>query len=154
MSTRCHMSPVGTMSSTASRSTRLRVVEREAVGAATAPVVAGDAEALEAGLTHDLDLVARHRSLRVRLVVGCRRRLRALSVPAQVGGDDGEVLCEARSDEVPHRVCLRVTVQEEKRRPASPVAHTNGGFTGVHPLELEPLEHAPMNARNGLLPTA
>jgi hypothetical protein len=115
--------------------------------------VAGDAEAVEAQLAHDLDLVARHRSLRVRLVVGCRRRLRALSVPAQVGGDDGEVLCETRSDEVPHRVCLRVTVQEEKRRPAPPMAHADGGFAGVQKREVEALEHAAMIARNGLLRT-
>jgi hypothetical protein len=46
------------------------VVESEPVRAAAAAVVAGDGEALEAELAHHLDLVARHRPLRVRLVVG------------------------------------------------------------------------------------
>jgi hypothetical protein len=86
-------------------------------------------------------------------MVGCRRRLRALSVPAQVGGDHGEILCETRRDEIPHGVCLRVTVQEEKRRPAATVAHTDGGLAGVEKRKLEALEHAPMNARNGRQPT-
>ena len=34
------------------------MVEREAVGAAPAPVVPGDREALESELPHDVDLVA------------------------------------------------------------------------------------------------
>ena len=86
-------------------------------------------------------------------MVGCRRRLRALSVPAQVGGDHGEILGETRSDEIPHGVCLRVTVQEEKRQPTATVAHTDDGFARVHERELETFEQAAMNARNGKLPT-
>jgi hypothetical protein len=82
-----------------------------------------------------------------------RRGLRALSVAAEVRGDHGEVLSEARGDEVPHGVGLRVTVQEEKRRPAASVAHADGGLAGVHERKLEALEHAVMNARNRLLPT-
>jgi hypothetical protein len=44
-------------------------------------------------------------------------------------------------------VCLRVTVQEEKRRPTATVAHTDRGFARVHERELESFEHAAMNAR-------
>jgi hypothetical protein len=39
-------------------------------------------------------------------------------------------------------------VQEEKRRPAATVAHTDGGFARVHERKLESFEHVPMNARN------
>jgi hypothetical protein len=43
-------------------------------------------------------------------------RLRAVSVAAQVGGDDGEALGEPRRDLVPHEVRLRVAVKEQQRR--------------------------------------
>ena len=49
-------------------------------------------------------------------MVGVARRLRAVAVAAQVGGDDREALGEPRRDLVPHDVGLRVAVQEQQRR--------------------------------------
>jgi hypothetical protein len=126
----------------------LGVIERHAVGAAPAAIVPGHAEALEAELPHDREAVARHRPLGVGLVIGRRRRLRALPVAAQVDGDDGEVLREPRRHPVPRHVRLRVAVQEQERRAVAAVPHPNDGLAGSDGRELEAFEHAPgPNAR-------
>ena len=78
-----------------------RMIERHAIGGARAPVVAGDHEALEAELAHDVDLVLRHAPERVVAVVGQAARLAAVAVAAQVGGDHREVPGQARRDEAP-----------------------------------------------------
>jgi hypothetical protein len=44
-------------------------------------------------------------------------------------------------------------VQEEQRRPTTPVARTDGDLAGVDERKIEAFEHAAMNARNRLLPT-
>ena len=153
MSARRNASPVGMMSSTASLSDALRMVERQAVGAAAAAVVAGDEEALEAELAHDRDLVAGHRPLRVGRVIGRRRRLRALAVAAQVGGHHGEVLAPGAGRLVPHR-----RASAGGRAAAAAAAHCRRAAHGSRPRrcrrrKLEAFEHAAMNARNRLLPT-
>ncbi len=61
---------------------------------AAAAVLADDGEALEAEVPHHLDLVLRHRALRIVRVVGQPLRLAAVAVAAQVGGDDRELLGE------------------------------------------------------------
>jgi len=45
------------------------MIERHTVGASGAAIVAHDGECVEAKLSHDVDLIARHRALRVRRVV-------------------------------------------------------------------------------------
>ena len=45
--------------------------------------------------------------------------LGGVAVAAQVGADDGEALGEPRRDPVPHRVRLRIAVQQQERRPAA-----------------------------------
>src|SRR4029079_11443215 len=100
----------------------LRAIERKAVRAAGAAIVAAYGEALEAELPHQLDLVTRHRPLRVGLVIRRGLGLRALAVAAQVRRDDGEALCQCRGDGMPHHVRLRMAVQEEERRSATSVA--------------------------------
>ena len=49
----------------------------------------------------------------------CRSRLGRVAVAAQVGNDEREVGAEAARDAVPHRVRLRVAVQQQDRRPAA-----------------------------------
>ena len=110
---------VGEMSSTATRSTALRMIEAQPVRDARAAVVAGEPEAREAQRAHQLDLVRRHRALRVVDVAGAAVGLRRIAVAAQVAADDGEALGEARRDPVPHRVRLRIAVQQQERRAAA-----------------------------------
>jgi hypothetical protein len=117
------------MSSTASLST-VRGIEREAIGAAPAAIVAGDVELFEAELLHDRELVARHGALRIGLVVGARGGFAAAAVAAQVGADDGVVFGEARRDLRPHRVGLGKPWQEQRgTRPA--VSQADGDFVGL-----------------------
>jgi hypothetical protein len=75
-----------------------------------AATLAAHREALEAALPHQLDLVTRHRPLRVRLVIGGRRRFRAL---------------------------LWVAVQEQQRRAATAVPDPERRLADVDALELE-----------------
>ena len=119
----------------------VRVVEREAVRTPAAAVVAADAEALEPELPHHRDHVARHRALRVRLVVGRRRRLRALAVAAQVGRDHGVLVREPRRHRVPHRVRLRVPVEQEEGRPAAAAAQADRRLARVDRRQLEAVKH-------------
>jgi hypothetical protein len=60
----------------------LGMIESQPVRAPGAAVVAADEKAAEAEVPHQGDLVAGHRPLRVRLVVGRRCGRRALSVAA------------------------------------------------------------------------
>jgi hypothetical protein len=69
----------------------LGMIARKAVGDARAAVVAGDGEALEAQRPHRLDLVEGERALRIGRIVGAGRRLGAVAIAAQIGGDDSEL---------------------------------------------------------------
>ena len=108
------------MSSTAARSTVSRMIERHAVRDARAAVVAEHAEALEAEVPHDLDLIERHRAFRVQR---CARRLpcdlAAVAVAAQIRDDDGVVARELARDGGPRDAALRRAVQEQDGRPAA-----------------------------------
>jgi hypothetical protein len=73
-------------------------------------------------------------------MVGRGFGLRALPVAAEVGHRDREVLRKAGSNTAPHRVRLRMAMQEEERRAASTVAHANRRLAGVDELELETFE--------------
>ena len=69
---RCHIAQVGTMSSTARRSSRPGVIEREPIGDAPAAVVAGEAKAHVAERLHHLDHGGGHGALGVGRVRGVR----------------------------------------------------------------------------------
>ena len=84
-------------------------------------------------------------------VIGSRRRLAALAVAAQVRGDDREVPGEERRDLVPHYVRLRMSMQEQDRRSASPVLHANQHLPSIHHGELESFEHG-LKGQNNLVP--
>ena len=95
------------------------MIERHAVRDAAAAVLADDGEALEAEVLHDVDLVLRHRALRVVRVVGQALRLAAVAVTAQDRGDDREALGERGRDVAPRVQRQRRAVQQQQRRPAA-----------------------------------
>ena len=114
------------MSSTQSLRHLVGVIERHAVADAAAAIVADDGELVEAETLHHLDLVERHRALRVVDVVLAVGRLAALAVAAQVGHDHRVVLRQVRREQ-PHRdVRLRRAVHQQQRRSRS----------GVHEIDL------------------
>ena len=116
----------------------LRVVERQPVRDARAAIVRHDAEGLVAERMHQLDHVARHCPLRVRRVVGARRRFERTAVAAQVGGYHGVVPREPRCNPVPHRMGLRVAVQEQQGWPLAAAAQAQLALGHRDVLESEP----------------
>ena len=122
------------MSSTAARSTHLRVIERHAVRDARAAVVAEHAEALEAEVAHDLDLIERHRAFRVLVVIVAACDLAAVAVAAQIGDDDGVVARELARHGGPRHAALRRAVQEQNGRPAAADHAVDDGARRLHLL--------------------
>ncbi len=104
------------MSSSAARLDPLGVVADHAVGDAGAAVVAGEGEAPVPQALHQQHHVARHRPLRVALVVLAVGRGRAVAVAAKVGGDHREALRQRGGDAVPAGAGLGVPVQQEQGR--------------------------------------
>ena len=133
-----------------------RVIERQAVGDPPAPVVSDEREILEAEMAHHGDLVARHRPLRIGLVVRRRGGLGTPAIAAQIGRNDGKALGELRDDPVPHHMRLRVAVEEQKPRAASADAGTDRGFRRHDIVHLEPVKHrrAPQARPRGAPPIA
>ena len=127
------MVAVGAMSSTAKRSTGLRVVEGHAVGDTGAAIVADNGEAVKAQGRHQLDLILRHRPLAVVDVALAARRLVQVAIAAQVGRDHRKAPGQGRRHLVPGSVRLRMAVQQEKRRAAAAdgTADAHGGGRDV-----------------------
>ena len=107
------------------------MIERQAIGDASAAVMPGDGEALEAEMAHEGDLVARHRPLRIGLVIRRRRRLGAVAIAAQIRRDHGEIPRQPRRDLVPHDVGLR-----DGHAAAAAAAPTRHGAGGSRPRQL------------------
>ncbi len=103
--------------------------------------MARDVEPREAELAHHRDLIAREGAHRVGRVVGRGRWHAAVAVPAQIGGDDGEVAGEGRDDFVPHEMGLRDPVQQQERRAAAAVPDVDRRLAGIDRREREPFEH-------------
>jgi len=126
-----------------------RMVEAHAVEHAGAAIMAGGVEALEPQRGHHLELILRHGAERIAAVVCPARRLFRISIAAQVGGDNGELACQARRDFVPGQVREWVAVHQEQWRP---LAATHGHDARAAGLDLgadEPLEHRPTIGRDG-----
>lgn len=64
-------------------------------------------------------------------MIGRGRGLAALTIATQVGGDNSEVLCQARRDLMPHDMCLRMPVEEQERWTLTTVSHANHGLAGI-----------------------
>jgi hypothetical protein len=91
------------------------VVEAEPVCDPAAAIVAGQQEARKAEPAHHRGLVGRHRTLRITVAARAAIGLVGIAVPAQIGAHDRVPLGEPGSDRVPHRVRLRVAVQQQER---------------------------------------
>src|SRR5687768_1880806 len=89
----------------------LRVIERHSMRDARAAVVTDDAEALEAEVAHDLDLIERHRAFRVLVVIPAALDFAAVAVTAEIRDDDGVVAHELARDGGPRDAALRRAVQ-------------------------------------------
>ena len=120
---------------------RVGVVKREPVGDAAAPIVPGHGETLEPKLTHHLDHVLCESALRIRRVARLASRLRARPVAAQVGTDHGVGVGESWRHGMPHDVRLRISVKEEKRRPAAAAGDVNMAARRLDTPRDEPCQH-------------
>ena len=105
---------------------RMRMIEAQAMRDAPPRSWPTSRKRAKPSVAHQLDLIRRHRALRVADVACAAVGLRRIAVAAEVGAHDGEALREARRDPVPHRVRLRITVQQQERRPAA--ADIRSGF--------------------------
>ena len=71
-----------------------------------AAVMADDRESAEAELSHDLDLILRHRALRIAGVIVAVGRLAAIAVAAQISRDDSEVASPVAGATNRHSRCV------------------------------------------------
>src|SRR5580704_10229662 len=71
---------------------------------------------IEPELTHEFNLIRRHRTLRIGRMIYPSRRLCRQSISPQIRGDNGEPLGQMRGDFAPHDVRLWGAVEKEKRR--------------------------------------
>jgi len=127
------------------------MIESHPVGDPSAAIVPDHGELVEAEALHDLDLVERHRPLRVVGVVLAVWRLAAVAVAAQVGHDHRIVLGELGRDQ-PHRdVRLRRAVHQQQRRPRAGVHQVDLGARRLHAGGLEARKEAQCVAGIGLL---
>ena len=91
----------------------LGMVEAHAMHGAGAAVMAGGEELAVSELLHDFDLVLRHRAERiVDVVLAAVLGPDAVTIAAQIGGDDMEPLGEAAGDLVPGDMGQRIAVQQ------------------------------------------
>src|SRR5688572_4167523 len=69
-------------------------------------------------------------------------RLGAVAVSPQVGGNDRKLLCQPRCHQVPHRVGLRIAVEEQDRGSMTPVDQLYLGARGLYSLLFKALEQS------------
>ena len=115
------------------------MIQRHTVGSTPPAVETGNAETREAEMRHDLDLVQRHATEGIVAVIGQPARFGAVTVAAQVGGHDGEMLRKARCDKMPVHMGQRVAVQEQHGRSAA-ADHPVDLHLGVARLDIEGTE--------------
>ena len=123
------------------------MVERHPMPDPAAAIVPGDVKPPKPQSFHHLHLILCHGALGVGEVRRVGGGLAAVTVTAQVAGDDGETLRQPRRDPVPHDVRLRIAVQQQQRRPRAADHGVNGGRAGVDILAVEALEHAALAVR-------
>jgi hypothetical protein len=69
--------------------------------------------------------------------------LGAIAVASKIGRDYAKMLREDRRDRMPHRVGLRIAMQQQQRRSASAATHHDFGFPDIQPVQIEALKHSP-----------
>ena len=120
----------------------LGVVQRQPVRHPRAAVVRRDLEAFVAEAGHQLRHVLGHPGLGVGRVVRRGAGLVAAAVAAEVRADHREAARERGGDGVPHRVALRVAVQQEQRRPGAAEAEPKRAGGDAPGREREAVEEA------------
>ena len=118
-----------------------RVVFGQAVRHPRAPVVAAQEKGLKPQPGHGVNLILGHGALGVVGMVGVAGGLAAVAIAAQVGGHDGEIRGQPGGDLVPHRMGLRVAVQQQERRAAAAFDQVDGIGAGVHLQPFKALKH-------------
>jgi hypothetical protein len=66
-----------------------------------------------------------------------------VTVTSQIGGNHRKVLRKRGCHQMPHRMGLRITMQQQHRRPITPVDQGYLGFGSLRSFLLEPLEQDP-----------
>ena len=103
------------------------VIKRQAIGNASAAIVAGDEELPMAEDLHDRQAVRRHGSFAIggMFRVTCRRGTRAIA--AQISQHEREVCGRLRRNFVPADMRLRIAVQQHERGTSPASTHENLG---------------------------
>ena len=70
-------------------------------------------------------------------------RFGAVAVSPQIRRHDRKFICQPRCHQMPHRVGLRIAVEEQDRGSITPVYQLYLGARGLYPLPLEALEQNP-----------
>src|SRR5215471_9684775 len=91
------------------------MIESHAMRDSSAAIVADNWKRVVAEMLHYLDLVQRHRSLRVVRVIVSVRRLAAVTVTAKIRRDDGVTIRKFGRNESPCDMRKRSAVQQEQR---------------------------------------
>ena len=119
---------------------RIGMIEAQSVCDTAAAIVADEAKRRMPEIAHQLDHVTRHRTLRIGGVRVVGWRLARIAVAAKIGADDGVVLRERRRDAMPDHVRLRITVQEQYRRPVAPDDAMDLALRRANPVRREARE--------------
>ena len=88
-------------------------------------------------MLHDRDHVARHLDLGIGGVVRAGCGLERPAIAAQIRADDGEPPGQLRCDQVPHRMGLRVAMQQQQRRPGAAMTQAHGAARRRHFSQVE-----------------
>src|SRR5829696_4278253 len=99
-----------------------------------------DGERVEAQRLHDRGLIPGHRPLGIRRVILISEWFGAVTVSSQIGGNDRELFGQPRRHLVPHRVGLRIAVQQQDGRTFAPADEVYLRSAGRYPFPLESLE--------------
>jgi len=84
-------------------------------------------------MTHQGDLILSHDALGIWHMVGRSFRLAGFAIAAQIRGDNGKVLCQARRDGMPHHMRLGVPVEEQQWRTATAMPDAQRHFPEIDP---------------------
>jgi len=106
----------------------------------TSSVVADYGEGIEAQGLHDRGLIRGHGPFGVRRMILVSEGLGTVAVSPQIGGNHRKPLCQPRCHQVPHRVGLRIAVEEQDRGAITPAHQLNLGVRGLYSLPFKALE--------------
>jgi hypothetical protein len=123
----------------------IRVIKRQPVCDAPAPVMPSYGKPLETERAHRRNLIERHRSFRIRLVIAAAIRFIASTVASKVRKHEREVVHQKRCYFSPGYPRLRITMKQQERRPGTADEGINfdAGAWQTSPLESlnEPITH-------------